>query len=577
VRQQRGGVWQDHTWARLHDDAAAFAAGLRELGLERGDRVGLFLPACVEGLVALLGAQGAGLVPFGIYPGTPPETVAFLLETTDAKAVVLGDGCEVPAALAGDRPEAIALGTDWDRLLVGGRRRHIAQAGEWEHEVAQGSPGEVSTIYFTSGTTGRPKGVMLSCTNLLTAGYFDHFSEPPGLLPAPRGDDRTFHEIPLASVAGPVFGIYYPLVFGCTAYIPERFDDTTAALREASPTIFLTFPRMWEMRASDAAAAVAARPAPLRAAYSLAMAVRERTAGRRQAGRGIPPLLRLADRIARRTVCRPLLEGWGFADLRLVLTGGATLPPELIRTWRRWGVVIRQIYGQTESGGLATIQTEPYPQPGNAGRPGPRLEVRLDVDGEILVRGEGGLFLGYLDRPDATAEAMDPEGWLHTGDVGAIEPDGNLRVFDRKSDLITLESGDVVVASEIESVLKRSPYVRNAVVVGEGLPGLYGLIELDPGVAQAWARRRHLAAEGYEALVAEPQVRDLIDGELASANEQLAREGRAPVRAVRLLPREIDVNDPTEMTATRKVRRRELARKHQPLVDEMAAGAPAAR
>lgn len=439
--------------------------------------------------------------------------------------------------------------------------------GEWEELVAAGRGDDSWTIYFTSGTTGRPKGVPLSDRMILTAGYFDLFGDGDGFLPSPTPDDRTFHEIPLASVAGPVFGIYYGLVFGCTAYVPADPGAAAAALREAAPTIYLTFPRMWELRMSDALAAVERRPQLGRAVYHAAMRVREATTQRQLAGRSVPAPLRAADALAHRAVCRPLLARWGFQRLGLVLTGGATLAPELIRQWRRWGVVIRQIYGQTESGGLATIQTERFPPPGLAGRPGPRMELRVDGDGEILVRGEG-VFRGYLNLPEATAAALDDEGWFYTGDAGELAPDGNLRVLDRKADLILLESGERVVASELESALKESRFVRNAVAVGTGRTAV-ALIELDEAAAQAWARREGLSATGYGELARLPETVRLVEDEVQRANERLAAAGKRAVAAVRLLPSPIDLEDPAQATPTRKVRRAQLAAKYPELVAEM--------
>jgi long-chain acyl-CoA synthetase len=441
--------------------------------------------------------------------------------------------------------------------------------GEWEELVAAGRGDDAWTIYFTSGTTGRPKGVPLSDRMILTAGYFDLFGDGDGFLRPPTEDDTTFHEIPLASVAGPVFGIYYGLVFGCTTYIPADPGTAAAALPHASPTIYLTFPRMWELRMSDALAAVERRPPLGRAAYRAAMRVREATTRRQLAGRPVPPLLGAADALAYRAVCRPLLAQWGFERLRLVLTGGATLAPELIRQWRGWGVVIRQIYGQTESGGLATIQTEPFPPPGFAGRPGPRMELRVDGDGEILVRGEG-VFRGYLSLPEATAAALDADGWFYTGDAGELAPDGNLRVLDRKADLIQLESGERVVASELESVLKESRYIRNAVAVGTER-AVVALIELDEAAARSWAAREGLAATRYEELAQLPETTRLVDGEVQRANERLVAAGKHAVAAVRLLPAPIDLEDPAQATPTRKVRRAQVAAMYPRLVAEMVA------
>jgi long-chain acyl-CoA synthetase len=546
-QQQADGSWRDTTWAELRAVAAAFGSGLLERGIGRGDRVGLLLRPRVEGIVALLAVQGIGATAFPIYPTTPAETVEYLVELAEGKLVV-----------DDEHP--------WAETLAAGRARRERVPDEWEQLVAEGRGDDTWTIYFTSGTTGRPKGVPLSDRMILTAAYFDLFSEGAGLLTPPGRGDRTFHEIPLASVAGPPFAIYYGLVFGSTSFIP--YDPSTAedALRHARPTFFLTFPRMWELRMSEARADKDGKRL-----YDTAMRIREAAAVRREQGRRVPLPLRAADALALRLVCRPLLARWGFQDLRLVWTGGATLPPDLIRQWRRWGVVIRQIYGQTESGGMATIQAEPFPTPGFAGRPGPRMELRVSDDGEILLRGEG-VFHGYLNLPEATAAALDADGWFYTGDAGVLDPSGNLRVLDRKSDLIVLESGRTIVGSEIENVLKESRYIRNAVVAAGGTSDVVGLVELDDAAAREWARRNGVAASEYEGLARAPEIVALVEREVDAANERLAAAEQALVSSFRLLPVPIDLDDPAQATPTRKVRRAQLAQKYQSLVEEMRAG-----
>jgi long-chain acyl-CoA synthetase len=279
-------------------------------------------------------------------------------------------------------------------------------------------------------------------------------------------------------------------------------------------------------------------------------------------------LVRPLSALAYLLVIRPMLDQAGLVRMRCALSGGAPLSPDLLRLWRLWGLTIRQLYGLTECGGLATIQTGHDFAVGVAGRPLLGTELRLGPDGEVLIRGDG-VFGGYLHRPDATAEALEGEGWLHTGDIGILHGDGNLEVVDRKRDVLVMKSGRQVPASSVEHVLKYSPYVRDALLIGDGRPFLAALIEVDFDNLAQWARRNGVAYTGFTSLATSPAVAQLLDGEMARANETLHQRGSEPVARIVALPKELDPEDPTEITATRKIRRRELAAKFSDLVDDL--------
>lgn len=577
-RERRTTGWTDWTWQQVRQAAISVGLALRKRGLGPGECVAIMTRPRVEGLIAMLAAQGIGALPAMVYATTPSETMPVVLDRTTARFFV----AEMPEyldrlpehavpdmtliLLGGDATNEDHGATRWEELVAEGDAEQVGGRALWSELVAASSPDEASAVYFTSGTTGPPKAAMLSSRNVLCS-YFAPFGMSHGQLSPPGREDRTFHEIPLGSVAGPVLALYHPLLYGCVAWIPQP-DDIPRALREASPTVYIAFPRTWEVWAAEILAEIEARGRLYRLAYRLVMLLRARSQELASRNGWQARFLGGLSRVGHRYLVRPLLERRGCADARYVFSGGAPLSPALVRQWQMWGLAIRQIYGMTESGGLATMETATPPRAGIAGRPVPGMELRLADDGEVLVRGPG-VFVGYRNQPEVTAEIVDADGWLHTGDIGEVLADGSLRVVDRKSDILVLENGEAVPGAEIEHVLKRSRYIRNAIVVGAGRRTLVALLELDDLATGEWARRNGLGARSYAELASEPGVGALIDGELSVANEVLRSEGKHRVVAVRILPKELDPNDPTELTATRKVRRRQLTEKYQHLVDEM--------
>jgi long-chain acyl-CoA synthetase len=561
IRVEEDGAWRDWSFRRLWEEASRFGAALLELGVERGDRVGMICRPRVEVLAAYLGAQGAGCVPFGIYPPTAPDVVAGILDEASPRVVLTDTDAEAAPAVV----VSLERG-DWARLLESG----TARRDEWRAAVDAGDSDAPSSLFFTSGTTGRPKGALLSSRNLVVA-YMGVYGEEDGLLPPPDEADRTLHEIPFASAAGPWFALIHTLVFGTVAHIARPGADPDEARRAVQPTIYLGAPRIWEVCAGAMTAEID-RGSPLRrAGYRAAMAIRARAVATPRPR----AVLRLADLAARRLVLVPTLRRWGLGDCRYAICGGAAMPPELVRSWHLWGVTIREMYGSTECGGLATLVRGPVPRPGTAGHPTPFFELRIGRGGEILLKGPG-LFAGYLGKPDATARAIDGDGWLHTGDLGELLEDGSLRMLDRMSDVVVTPTGDTVIVSQIESALASSPYIRHALVVGNGRPDLAALIELDPEHVATWARRRGMPPGEYAELASDTEVQRMIGAEIATANAALARAGKAAVARFGLLPEPLDFRDPEIATVTRKLRRRNVAERYAGLIDSIYAGVSAA-
>jgi long-chain acyl-CoA synthetase len=580
ICEQYRGIWREWSWAAIWEECANLGEGLLALGINPGDRVAFMGDPCLEGLLMSVAAQGVGAVPFGIYPTTPPEQVRYLLDDAGAACFIAEDQEFIDKAMAGGIPEhtrVLAVAdkygmfadeyaevVTWRSLLDSGADRREENPGDWSERVAAGSPDDLSGIFYTSGTTGQPKGVMLTHANFLSS-WIPSFRDE-GQLPRPSSRDRTFHDIPVASLAGPLFGLYLPLAFGVVGHVYDKHESPEEAFVFAAPTLYLGFPRMWEIRASRALVAIETSSWIHR--FAFAVATRMRQFGDPTKGRRVGPLRRLISAVAYVCVIRQMLDQWGLIHLRYALSGGAPLSPDLVRLWRIWGVTIRQLYGLTEVGGLATLQISANPRPGEAGLPVPAVECRIADDGEILMRGSG-VCRGYWGQLDATRDTIDSEGWLHSGDLGVLLESGDLEVIDRKRDVLYMKSGEQVPASSIEHVLKFSPYVRDALLVGEGRPFLAALIEIDVESVAQWARKHSVSYTGYTNLATNVAVVELIESELDKANQLLEERGSQRVEGVRILPKELDPEDPTEITATRKIRRRQLATKFDELVQDI--------
>lgn len=537
VNVQEADGWTTRTWAELQRAAEAFASALREMGVEAGEHVVLMTAPRVEGLIAMWAIQAVGAVPCGVYANTDGETLAYLLDLTGAKLLVVEQEEFLERALSAGSQTSLEVAVVFDELSspqTAGPRRYgwrdlLADAAERAGDapmraVPDGSPDDPCAVYFTSGTTARPKAVVLSHRNILSS-YFAPFGDGPGQLPRPDASDRMLHDIQLGSVAGAVFGLFYPLVYGCSTYIAAKSTEPLSTLREVRPTLFLAFPRTWEQLATD-----------------------------------------VIDKIDNGAAVSEALAAVGLGDVKYALAGG--LPADAVKQWRDWGVIVRGIFGMNETGGLATMQTAEAPNPGTSGAALPGMELVLDVDGEILVRGAG-VFAGYLGNPEATADALDPAGWLHTGDIGELDGSAELRVIDRKSDIVVLADGTSVATSAIAGALKHSRYIRDALVVGANRPFCGVLIEPDLAALRAWADHEGVAGDGDATLLASERTLGLFDADVSAANARLAAEGQPAIGGFRVLPRELDPADPTEVTATRKLRRQHLAVKFSDLIDDL--------
>ena len=578
-RAKELGVYRETTWRELVSRVAALALALRRrFAVGRGSTVAILGNPCPEWTIADLATQALGAVSYGIYPTSAPGEIRYLLQHGGASVVIAEDQEHLDKTLAviADCPGVQAVVVIDTRALFMYRDPRVLRFADLEAEgreaarvepdalermAAAVAPGDPATIVYTSGTTGHPKGAvythgahLAACGNILA-----HY---PDLL---AREHRVVASLPLCHTMGRDTAITMPLIADVVPHYPESVDAFAESLYEVAPTFVFTVPRYLQKFAAHLLVGIDGTSRVKRAAYRAAMAVGRRAASRRWRGRPAP-VTALAAAAARAVVFRWLLEKIGFARVRLLISSGAPLPPAVAALWQAWGVNLCEAYGQTETGGaLIAGQRGPFPRPGTVGDAAPNVEIRLGPDGEVMAKGPD-LFAGYWRDPEATAVGRS-DGWLVTGDVGEWA-DGQLRLVDRKKDILITAGGKNVSPSQVETRLRASPYVSEAAVFGEGRKYLVALLELDGETIAEWARERGIVQTGYASLVAHAEVLRLVEAEVAHINRSLSRVEQ--VKAFRLLPRELDPEYEGEpVTPTRKVKRRLMLERYGDLVASM--------
>ncbi|RZQ65137.1 AMP-dependent synthetase/ligase [Amycolatopsis suaedae] len=560
LRDKHRGLWRETSWRRYAERVAHVAAGLRSLGVRPGARVAIHSENRPEWVIADLAVQGIGAVAVGIYPTSPANEVEYLLHHSRTEVLIAEDEEQLDKALAvRDRlPNLRHLvvidprGVRVDDLLtfteLESRGATEDAAAEYASSVAELDPASTAILVYTSGTTGPPKGAMISHANLVAAGRT--FTEAVGA--GPR--DEVLSYLPLCHIAERLLSVIDPVWAGSVVNFGEGGPSFTADLRDVQPTVFLGVPRVWEKMLAGVEIRMADASRLKRALYRFGMRHGRRIAPRRMTG-AVRPADRFVLALCELLVFRALREKLGLVRVRTALSGAAPIAPKVLEFLWAIGVPVREGYGQTENTALCTLTPAGDVRLGAVGTALDGVEIRISDDGEILTR-SAGVFQGYLDDPLATEAAVDADGWLHTGDVGVVDEDGYLRITDRKKDILITAGGKNVAPSEIENRLKVSPFVREAVVIGDRRPYLTALIGIEADTVGNWATRRGLAYTTYADLASKKDVRELVQSVVTEANRDFAAV--AQVKRFSLLTKELD-HDDGELTATQKVRRRAIA------------------
>jgi long-chain acyl-CoA synthetase len=575
MREKDLGIWRAITWREYGLRARHTGLGLVALGLRPGDVVSIIAENRPEWLYTDMGTLAVAGVTNGIYTTDAPRQVEYIVNDSGSRFFFaeneeqLDKILEVRArcpqlvkivvydmdGLHGFRDEQVM---PFEALLGLGARYEGEHPGAWDALVELPKPDDLAILVYTSGTTGPPKGAMLSHRNILfQLGYADFLAEP-------REGDQQLSFLPLSHVAERTFTVFYPLRTGATVNFAESIDTVPENIREVAPAVFFAVPRIWEKFYSAVALRMREATWLGRLAYRWALGVGMRVAAARIAGRRPPIAQRLLCRIADFLVLDNVKRSLGLHRARGAATGAAPIAPDLIRWYMALGIDMREVYGQTENCGLATAMPADRIKLGTVGVARAGTEVRVSPAGEILLKGPH-VFLGYYKNPAKTAETVI-DGWLHTGDVGEIDADGFVRITDRMKDIIITAGGKNVTPSEIENQLKFSPFISDAVVIGDQRKFLSCLVMIDPETVAQFAQERNVPFTDFASLCRAKEVQDLIWSEIERVNRQLARV--ETIKTFRLIEQVLTPED-EELTPTMKLKRSFVNRKYKDVIDSM--------
>ena len=569
MRHKRRGVWQEWTWAEYADWVARAAAGLRALGVGPGDRIAVHAENRPEWVVADLAAQGIGAQTMGVYPTSPAAEVAYLLKHSRASVLIAEDEEQFDKAVAvrADLPDLrhIVLidpkgvrTADHEGVLTFAELAASGERADFARDVAALDPESTAILVYTSGTTGPPKGAMISHANLVAAGAT--FIDALGA----AKDDEILSYLPLCHIAERLLTVIDGVWAGLVVNFGEGGPAFMHDLREVQPTVFLGVPRVWEKLMAGVEIRMADATRVKRAVYRMCLRQGRRIAPRRM-NEATTPADRLVLALTELLVFRALREKLGMSRVRTAVSGAAPIAPQVLEFLWAIGIPVREGYGQTENTAICTLTPVGDVRLGAVGTPLPRVEVRIADDGEILTR-SAGVFQGYLDDPESTARTVDADGWLHTGDVGEVDEAGYLRITDRKKDIIITAGGKNISPSEIENRLKVSPFIREAVVIGDRRKYLTALIGIERDTVGNWATRRGIAYTTYADLSAKPEIRALVQQVVDDANAELSQVER--VKRFTMITRELDHED-GDLTATQKVKRRAITERFAEEIEAM--------
>ena len=582
MRQKDLGIWRSYSWREVGTLVSEIAAGLVSLGFEPGQTASVLANTSREWVWTDLAVLSAGGICNGIYPTDAAAQVQYLCEDSASSFLFVEDDEQLDKVLEVrdalplirkvvvfdmegldglDDPQVIGL----EALRELGRACLKANPGLMPERRAARRASDVAILVYTSGTTGRPKGAMITHANLcaVLSGLSSSLFE--GM---PEGGERIAF-LPLCHIAERMIGGYIPIMRRSVTNFVENPETVFENLREVQPHVFFAVPRVWEKIYSQVMITLSEAGRIQKLAYAWAVGVGGRVAEFEARGATPGPWMALQRALANFLVLDNVRRMTGMSRVQMALTGAAPISPDLIRWYRSLGVPLREGWGMTETTAGGTVNPRKAPKAGSIGVPGPGLEMRIaEGTNEILLRGSN-VILGYLNQPDKTAEAIDAQGWLHTGDVGRVDDDGYFYITDRMKDIIITAGGKNVTPSEWENQLKFSPYVTDAVVIGDKRAFLTAIVMIDQENVERFAQERDIPFSNYASLTRAPEILELIQAEVDRVNKQFARVEQ--VKKFFLLDRQLTAED-EELTPTMKLKRKLVQTKYAEQIEAMYRG-----
>ena len=586
MREKTFGIWQTCSWKDAAAEIRDLACGLAALGCVRGDKVAIVGDNRPRLYWSMVAAQAIGAVPVPIYQDSVAEEMQYVLDHAEARYAIAEDQEQVDKLLQikercprletviydeprGLRHYAQPFLHGYEALMRKGHEYDAADPDFYEASVAAGKAADTSIILYTSGTTGRPKGVVLSHANIMMTAA--NAAERDGLTEA----DDVLAYLPMAWVGDHIFSFGQSYATGFCVSCPESGATVMNDMRELGPTYFFAPPRIFENLLTTVMLRMEDAGWPKRRMFHRFMDHARRVGPAILDGAPVSLGDRLLYRLGDILVYGPLRNALGMSRIRLGYTAGEAIGPDIFNFYRSLGLNLKQLYGMTEASVFVTMQPDGAIKPDTVGTPAPEVEIRIDEGGEVLFRGPG-VFREYFRNPEATAETKTADGWVHTGDAGFFDQDGQLKIIDRAKDVGRLNDGTLFAPKYIENKLKFFPHVKEAVAFGHGRDFVAVLVNIDLDAVGDWAERRGIPYASYQELATRPEVGALVAGHVAKVNADLARDEQlagSQVRRFLVLHKELDADD-GELTRTRKVRRRIISEKYATLIDALYSGQP---
>jgi len=575
LREKDFGIWNEYTWRHYGDQACWVGLGLKALGLQRGDVCSIASEVNKEWMFADLGIIGIGGVTNGVYPTDASNQVQYLISDSSTKFYFAEDEEQLDKVL-GVRDNTPTLKKiiifdmeglrhfddeqciSFDDLIALGKQYQIDHADVWVQAITAAQADDLMVLTYTSGTTGPPKGAMISQGNMLYMAQ--NLQWIYGVTP----EDEQLGFLPLAHVAGRMFYSFLAIESCCVVNLVESLETAISDQQEVAPTIHFAVPRVWEKQYSLIAIKLKEATAVGRWAYNIALNIGARVAAKTKVGEKPPLALRMVHKPLDFLVLKNIRILLGIDECRWLSTAAAPIAPDLIDWYWALGRPMYEVYGQTECTGIATANMPGANRVGSVGRATLGTQVKLSEHQEILIRGPG-VISGYWNKPEKTAETF-VQGWLYTGDVGRIDDEGYIYIVDRMKDIIITAGGKNITPSEIENQLKFSPFISDAVVVGDKRPFLTCLVMIDQENVTHFAQSHNVPFTNYTSLCHTSEVQDLIWQEIEKVNDKFARV--ETVKKFRLIDQLLDPED-EELTPTMKLKRKVVNEKYASLINEM--------